>query len=151
MDNENCNFFSLVSIFKVVLLKSEMDAVTGEVQAQKEGFKKLEKVDRKLSSQGGCRKEDIQDLVEEMRSIQRTLFLKEQEKSDLIQALLRLKGHLSHPDASSEVRENVYYCFEFASVMRSVQVWLCSCQILGKGINAQGTYRSKTFPRTVIS
>jgi len=42
--------------------------------------------------------------VEEIKSMQRTLFQKEQEKQDLIQALLRLKDNLSLPDSSSEVR-----------------------------------------------
>ena len=77
-----------------------MDVVSGEVQVQEEGYEKLKKVDRKLSSHRGCKKEDVQVLVEEM---QRTLFVKEQEKSDLIQALLRLKDKLSQPDSSNEV------------------------------------------------
>ena len=81
-----------------------MDSVTGEVQAHEEGFKRLKKVDRKLSSHGGCKREDVQGLVEEVKSMQRTLFLKEQEKHELIQALLRLKDNLSLP-GSSEVRD----------------------------------------------
>ena len=81
-----------------------MDNVSSEVQAHKEGYKKLEKVNRKLSSHAGCKKEDVQGLVEEIQSMQRTLFLKEQEKNDLIQALLRLKDNLSQPDSSSKVR-----------------------------------------------
>lgn len=76
-----------------------MDTVSGEVQAHEEGFKRLKKVDRKLSSRG-CKREDVQGLVEEVKSVQRTLFLKEQEKHDLIQALLRLKDNLSLPDSS---------------------------------------------------
>ena len=80
-----------------------MDVVSGEVQAQEEGYNKLKKVDRKLSSHC-CKKEDVQGLVEEIKSMQRTLFQKEQEKQDLIQALLRLKDNLSLPDPSSEVR-----------------------------------------------
>lgn len=79
-----------------------MDSVTGEVQAHEEGFKRLKKVDRKLSSHGGCRREDVQGLVEEVKSMQRTLFLKEQEKHELIQALLRLKDNLSLPGLSEE-------------------------------------------------
>lgn len=85
-------------------LKTEMDVVSGEVQAQEEGYEKLKKVDRKLSSHHGCKKEDVQVLVEEIQSMQRTLFVKEQEKNDLIQALLRLKDKLSQPDSSNEVR-----------------------------------------------
>lgn len=85
-------------------LKMEMDVVSGEVQAQEEGFEKLKKVDRKLSSHRGCKKEDVQGLVEEIQSIQRTNNAKEQEKNDLIQALLRLKDKLSLPDSSYEVR-----------------------------------------------
>lgn len=81
-----------------------MDVVSGEVQAQEEGYEKLKKVDRKLSSHHGCKKEDVQVLVEEIQSMQRTLFVKEREKSDLIQALLRLKDKLSQPDSSTEVR-----------------------------------------------
>lgn len=84
-----------------------MDSVTGEVQAHEEGFKRLKKVDRKLSSHGGCRREDVQGLVEEVKSMQRTLFLKEQEKHELIQALLRLKDNLSLPGLS-EVRDRFF-------------------------------------------
>ena len=84
-----------------------MDTVSGEVQAHEEGYKRLKKVDRKLSSHGGCKKEDVQGLVEEVKSMQRTLFLKEQQKNELIQALLRLKDNLSVPDSSSEVRNKV--------------------------------------------
>ena len=80
-----------------------MDVVSGEVQAQEEGYKKLKNVDRKLSSHRGCKKEDVQGLVEEIQSMQRTLFVKEQEKNDLIQALLRLKDKLSQPASSNEV------------------------------------------------
>ena len=80
-----------------------MDNVSNEVQAGKEGYKTLERVDRKLSSHAGCKKEDVQGLVEEIQSMERTLFLKEQEKKDLVQALLRLKDNLSHPDSSVEV------------------------------------------------
>lgn len=85
-------------------LKTEMDVVSGEVQAQEEGYEKLKKVDRKLSSHHGCKKEDVQSLVEEIQSIQRTNNAKEQEKNDLIQALLRLRDKLSQPDVSHEVR-----------------------------------------------
>ena len=84
-----------------------MDSVTGEVQAHEEGFKRLKKVDRKLSSHGGCKWEDVQGLVEEVKSMQRTLFLKEQEKHELIQALLRLKDNLSLPGLS-EVRDRFF-------------------------------------------
>lgn len=91
---------------RVEELKTEMDVVSGEVQAQEEGYEKLKKVDRKLSSHHGCKKEDVQVLVEEIQSMQRTLFVKEQEKSDLIQALLRLKDKLSQPDSSTEVRDD---------------------------------------------
>lgn len=76
-------------------LKQEMAVVSGEVQAQEEGYKRLKKVDRKLSSNGGCRREDIPSLVEEVKNMQRSLFLKEQEKQELVQALLRLKDNLS--------------------------------------------------------
>lgn len=85
-------------------LKTEMDVVSGEVQAQEEGYEKLKKVDRKLSSHRGCKKEDVQGLVDEIQSIQRTNNAKEQEKNDLIQALLRLKDRLSQSDSSQEVR-----------------------------------------------
>ncbi|XP_020619901.1 protein KIBRA-like [Orbicella faveolata] len=91
---------------RVEELKTEMDVVSGEVQAQEEGYEKLKKVDRKLSSHRGCKKEDVQVLVEEIQSMQRTLFVKEQEKNDLIQALLRLKDKLSQPDSSNEVRDD---------------------------------------------
>lgn len=87
-------------------LKMEMDVVSGEVQAQEEGYEKLKKVNRKLSSHRGCKKEDVQSLVEEIQSIQRTNNAKEQEKNDLIQALLRLRDKLSQPDVSHEVRIN---------------------------------------------
>ena len=91
-------------LLQVEELKTEMDVVSGEVQAQEEGYEKLKKVDRKLSSHHGCKKEDVQVLVEEIQSMQRTLFVKEQEKNDLVQALLRLKDKLSQPDSSTEVR-----------------------------------------------
>lgn len=91
---------------RVEELKQEMDNVSNEVQAGKEGYKTLERVDRKLSSHAGCKKEDVQGLVEEIQSMERTLFLKEQEKKDLVQALLRLKDNLSHPDSSVEARED---------------------------------------------
>ncbi|XP_015763152.1 PREDICTED: protein KIBRA-like isoform X2 [Acropora digitifera] len=80
-------------------LKEEMAVVSGEVQAQEEGYNRLKKVDRKLSSNGGCRREDIPNLVEEIKSMQRSLFRKEQEKKELVQALLRLKDNLSFPDS----------------------------------------------------
>jgi len=96
------NHFILL-LLQVEELRQEMDVVSGEVQAQEEGYNKLKKVDRKLSSHC-CKKEDVQGLVEEIKSMQRTLFQKEQEKQDLIQALLRLKDNLSLPDSSSEVR-----------------------------------------------
>lgn len=96
-----------------------MDNVSNEVQARKEGYKKLERVDRKLSSHAGCKKEDVQGLVEEIQSMQRTLFLKEQEKKDLVQALLRLKDNLSHPDSSVEVGNQ-----DFAL--------LCCCETLAR-------------------
>ena len=92
-----------------------MDNVSNEVQAGKEGYKKLERVDRKLSSHAGCKKEDVQGLVEEIQSMERTLFLKEQEKKDLVQALLRLKDNLSHPDSSVEVGDQDFAllcCYE---------------------------------------
>lgn len=85
-------------------LKTEMDVVSGEVQAQEKDYEKLKKVDRKLSSHRGCKKEDVQGLVDEIQSIQRTNNAKEQEKNDLIQALLRLKDRLSQSDSSQEVR-----------------------------------------------
>ena len=94
---------TLMLLAQVEELKTEMDVVSGEVQAQEEGYEKLKKVDRKLSSQRGCKKEDVQVLVEEIQSMQRTLFVKEQEKNDLIQALLRLKDKLSQPDSLNEV------------------------------------------------
>lgn len=94
---------TLILLAQVEELKTEMDVVSGEVQAQEEGYEKLKKVDRKLSSHRGCKKEDVQVLVEEIQSMQRTLFVKEQEKNDLIQALLRLKDKLSQPDSSNEV------------------------------------------------
>ena len=97
-------FSDTFAFSQVEELKTEMDVVSGEVQAQEEGYEKLKKVDRKLSSHRGCRKEDVQVLVEEIQSMQRTLFVKEQEKNDLIQALLRLKDKLSQPDSSNEVR-----------------------------------------------
>ena len=91
-----------------------MAVVSGEVQAQEEGYKRLKKVDRKLSSNGGCRREDIPNLVEEIKSMQRSLFRKEQEKKELVQALLRLKDNLSFPD-SQEVRIQyvVFVCLNY--------------------------------------
>ncbi|KAL9972219.1 hypothetical protein ACROYT_G018483 [Oculina patagonica] len=91
---------------RVEELKTEMDVVSGEVQAQEKDYEKLKKVDRKLSSHRGCKKEDVQGLVDEIQSIQRTNNAKEQEKNDLIQALLRLKDRLSQSDSSQEIRDD---------------------------------------------
>lgn len=81
-----------------------MEAVSGEVQAREEGYETLKKIDRKLSSRQGCKKEDVQGLVEEITSAERILFSKEQEKSELIEALLRLKDKLSQSESANTVR-----------------------------------------------
>ena len=96
--------FHVDSYTQVEVLKGEMDAVSGEVQAREQGYEQLKNIDRKLSSHQGCNKEDVQGLVEEITSTERTLFLKEQEKNDLIEALLRLKDKLSVPESANPVR-----------------------------------------------
>ena len=101
----------ILLLLQVEGLKQEMAVVSGEVQAQEEGYKRLKKVDRKLSSNGGCRREDIPSLVEEVKNMQRSLFLKEQEKQELVQALLRLKDNLSITN-SHEVRI-ILFCISF--------------------------------------
>ena len=109
-----------------------MDNVSNEVQAGKEGYKTLERVDRKLSSHAGCKKEDVQGLVEEIQSMERTLFLKEQEKKDLVQALLRLKDNLSHPDSSVEVGDQ-----DFAL--------LCCCETCAQNLCIIGGHLCKSY------
>lgn len=109
-----------------------MDNVSNEVQAGKEGYKTLERVDRKLSSHAGCKKEDVQGLVEEIQSMERTLFLKEQEKKDLVQALLRLKDNLSHPDSSVEVGDQ-----DFAL--------LCCCETWAQNLCIIGGHLPKSY------
>lgn len=91
---------------RVEVLKTEMEAVSGEVQAREEGYETLKKIDRKLSSRQGCKKEDVQGLVEEITSAERILFSKEQEKSELIEALLRLKDKLSQSESANTGKDD---------------------------------------------
>ena len=66
------------------------------------------------------------------KSMERTLFLKEQEKKDLVQALLRLKDNLSHPDSSVEVGDQ-----DFAL--------LCCCETCAQNLCIIGGHLCKSY------
>lgn len=91
---------------RVEVLKAEMEAVSGEVQAREEGYETLKKIDRKLSSRQGCKKEDVQGLLEEVTSTERILSSKEQERNEIIEALLRLKDKLSQPESANKGKDD---------------------------------------------
>ena len=94
-------------------LKAEMAHVTGEVQAKEQGVRTLESVDRQLSASGVCNTEDVSVLLEEMKKSQGNIVLKEREREEFIQTLVKLRENLSTKE-SSEV--SIRFLFSIRTV-----------------------------------
>lgn len=97
-----------------------MAQVTGEMQAKEKGVRTLESVDRKLSTHGTCNEDDVSVLVEEMRNVQRTVALKEQEKDDLIEALVRLKENMTTRESNDVSFLGVPHLIQTARITHTI-------------------------------
>lgn len=94
---------------RVARLKRELDQIKAEMQYKEQGLETLSKVDQKLSGQnGGYNLSQATAIVGEIRQMQASLTLGEQEKQNLMQSLAKLKeeflGHKnggSSPDVST--------------------------------------------------
>ncbi|XP_048589384.1 protein KIBRA [Nematostella vectensis] len=93
---------------RVERLRSEMEKVSVEVQAKKEGFRQLENVDKRFSSSIPCNSEEMLAMSDEIQSVQRNLALKEKEKAELIQTLVKLRETFNTKGEISERKEESF-------------------------------------------